>query len=781
MRNSFGFHASDLCCLSRAFALTLLVLPITGCGGGGDHSTPPPVIGVSITTRPVSVASGGTYTFVATVTNSSNKTVTWSLTCAQGVTACGKIGASTGLFEAPAVTAEIGATVKAVSSADTSKVDSWTFKVVPPPASVQIDTYPSFINAGLNFRFSATVTGLADSSVTWALACSPGVSNCGAIASDGTYTTPASVSQQSPFTVTATSVADATKSDSATVALLPPIVVAVSPGSVELVGGFSYPFSVVVQNDLANVGVTWTVNGVAGGNADVGTIAAVADPRVPSNLTGLYTAPAVTPAHQITITATSLVDTKKSSSATVSLISNPHPDFTGNFAFLVSGPGSGGTEAAGGILNLDGSGHLTGKLDVHVSGFSDQVVSGLNVTGSYGFDGADLGWATLTYSVANQSASMSFRIIFVSDTVAQVMEFDSAGGTMGTLEKQSGDFASALTGRNVVALSGAAAILGEFNGASGALTGVYDPIDTNFNHQSSGLTGSYTITVNSGTATLGVQSALSVAAAPTFFLYPVSSGRALLMSRTAPLEFGWIDKQSNDTFSTASLAGEWVFSNAASPTPASATLGRFTSNGLGTSAPGCIDSEGSSSFLPPACYPMFDLNSYTIDATGRGFAPQAQWGMPRPAYLYFIDANHGRFGSQGGLGEIYRVDGAPFSNSTLSGTFTIAFTGIENYFMTNATSSDEIGTIVFDGNGNATMTTAWNDSKDFQQVQGYRRVGTYAFDNGIYATGGRGVMVLGSDMQVVFYAVSPDKLFVIQFSDYDTAFGIAQRSVAPTE
>lgn len=651
----------------------------------------------------------------------------------------------------------------------------------PPQVAVSITNPPSSINAGLSHQFKAKVTGSTNTNVTWSLACNTGVTSCGSIASDGTYTTPASVGQQSPITVTATSVADATKSASASLALLPPIAISVTPGIVQVVGGFAYPFSATVQNDLDLVGVTWAVNGIAGGNASVGTITAVVNSQMPSQLTGLYTAPSTPPVNPITVTATSLVDTSKSSSASVALIANPHPDFTGTFAFLLSGPGGGGTEAAGGMLTLDGSGHMTGKLDVHIGGFSDQVASGLDVTGTYGFDGVDEGWASLTYSVAGQSASMAFRIIFVSDTVAQVMEFDNGGGVIGTFEKQAGDFASTLTGKNVLALSGSSAILGEFTGASGALNGNYDLIDSSFNHQSHALAGSYALAGNVGTATLGVQGALNQATAPSFFLYPVSSTRALLMSKAAPLLVGWVDRQSSDTFSAATLKGEWVFYNATVPTSSLATVGRFTSDGLGTSAPGCIDTAGGSSFLPPACYPMFDLNAYSIDATGRGFAAQAQWGMPQPTYFYFIDANHGRFGSQAELGEFYRVDGTPLDNATLKGTFTVALTGTQNYFLTNASGSDEIGTVVFDGNGNATMTTAWNDTKDFQQLQGYQRNGTYAFDNGIYATGERGTLLLGSDMQLVYYAVSPDKLFLIQFSDYDVAFGVAQRSITPQQ
>jgi uncharacterized protein (DUF1800 family) len=82
--------------------------------------------------------------------------------------------------------------------------------------------------------------------------------------------------------------------------------------------------------------VTWSVNGVAGGNATVGTI----------NPKGLYTAPATVPtAASITVTATSVANSALSGEAAVTLenpvpviqSAQPNPLTVGNFTLTVAG------------------------------------------------------------------------------------------------------------------------------------------------------------------------------------------------------------------------------------------------------------------------------------------------------------------------------------------------------------------------------------------------------------------------------------------------------------
>jgi hypothetical protein len=85
-----------------------------------------------------------------------------------------------------------------------------------------------------------------------------------------------------------------------------PTLVTVSPLSVSIAQGAQQQFAATVTFN-ANPNVTWTVDGIAGGNVTVGTI----------DSTGLYTSPNATGTH--TITATSVGDPTASGDATVSV------------------------------------------------------------------------------------------------------------------------------------------------------------------------------------------------------------------------------------------------------------------------------------------------------------------------------------------------------------------------------------------------------------------------------------------------------------------------------
>ncbi len=86
--------------------------------------------------------------------------------------------------------------------------------------------------------------------------------------------------------------------------------VSVSPASAVLQAAGTQQFTASVSGS-SNTAVTWRVNGIAGGNASVGTISA----------SGMYTAPATIAANTaISLTATSTADTTKSAAASVTLM-----------------------------------------------------------------------------------------------------------------------------------------------------------------------------------------------------------------------------------------------------------------------------------------------------------------------------------------------------------------------------------------------------------------------------------------------------------------------------
>lgn len=102
-------------CVATVWAALLLV----GCGGG---STPPPVIGISVSPSTVTLAPGSSQVFKATVINTTNTTVTWQVNNVDGGN--NKVGtiSTFGVYVAPATEpTPPTVNVKAISQADPTK------------------------------------------------------------------------------------------------------------------------------------------------------------------------------------------------------------------------------------------------------------------------------------------------------------------------------------------------------------------------------------------------------------------------------------------------------------------------------------------------------------------------------------------------------------------------------------------------------------------------------------------------------------------------------------
>ena len=119
------------------------------------------------------------------------------------------------------------------------------------------------------------------------------------------------------FNVTATSVADTTKSASVSVTILPGVAVSITTpsGAQSLAVNATLGITASVTG-TSNTGVTWTVNGVTNGNAMYGTITG-------TGLSVTYTAPAVPSPATFNVTATSVADATKSASVSVTITPAP--------------------------------------------------------------------------------------------------------------------------------------------------------------------------------------------------------------------------------------------------------------------------------------------------------------------------------------------------------------------------------------------------------------------------------------------------------------------------
>ena len=185
-------------------------------------------------------------------------------------------------------------------------------------SSVSVSVSPS--SAGLQVRsthqFSATVSGDSNTGVTWYVSgVQNGNSTYGTITKAGLYTAPESIPPGGSVSVTAKSLADPSKSASATVTISAgggAVKVTISPTTATVQGNTSEQFTATVSG-TSNTGVVWSVHGVQGGNSTYGTISA----------SGMYAAPACPSASSVTVTAQSYYDPAASADATVSLTAAP--------------------------------------------------------------------------------------------------------------------------------------------------------------------------------------------------------------------------------------------------------------------------------------------------------------------------------------------------------------------------------------------------------------------------------------------------------------------------
>jgi len=167
----------------------------SGGSGSGNNGNPPPAITVSVSPNAANVRIGATQSFAASVSGSSNTTVTWEVNgVAGGSVATGAISSS-GVYTAPsALPNPNGVTIEAVSAANasangTSSITLWN------PTPVLSSIAPTSVSAG---SFSLSITGnsfvkgaqvlLNGSALTTTFVSSMQLTATGAESSAGTFT-----------------------------------------------------------------------------------------------------------------------------------------------------------------------------------------------------------------------------------------------------------------------------------------------------------------------------------------------------------------------------------------------------------------------------------------------------------------------------------------------------------------------------------------------------------------------------------------------------------------
>jgi iron uptake system EfeUOB component EfeO/EfeM len=241
------------------------------------------IVGITLSPTTTTVNAVSSAQLQASVTNTSNTAVNWSASS-------GTIS-STGLYTAPAVTSNTTAVLTATSAADSTKSAIANISIVAP-VSLTLSPTSTSVNAGSTAQFQAAVSNSTNTAVNW-------TASTGTVSSSGLYTAP-KVTTNTTAVLTATSAADSTKFASATISIVAPVAISLSPGDTTVNSASTAQFQAAVAN-TSNTSVTWT--------ASTGTV----------STTGLYTAPTVTSSTTAILTATSTADSTKSASVNITI------------------------------------------------------------------------------------------------------------------------------------------------------------------------------------------------------------------------------------------------------------------------------------------------------------------------------------------------------------------------------------------------------------------------------------------------------------------------------
>lgn len=288
---------------THSFWLRLILFCLAVWPVAAQASPPAVTVGVSPNTATLTV--GGIQQFTAQVSGATNTRVTWAVNgITGGNSTVGTITADGGRYTAPSVPPS-GATVTitATSVADTTARNTATATIVYRTPSIASVT-PTPVAVG---PFTLTVNGanyINGAQVRWNGAALPTT-----YVSATRLTATGNATQAGTAQVTVANPGPSSVSPAFSVPVIVVFTVSVTPASVAVNVGATKQLQ-VSNTHPSNQAVTWLVNGVAGGNANVGTISG----------NGLYTAPATLPAGGgVTVTARSNADNTTSGAAQVTV------------------------------------------------------------------------------------------------------------------------------------------------------------------------------------------------------------------------------------------------------------------------------------------------------------------------------------------------------------------------------------------------------------------------------------------------------------------------------
>lgn len=358
----------------------------------GVNITVSSTTGVSITISPTTatLSVGSTQQFSDTVSGTTNNSVSWSVDgVAGGNTTTGTIS-STGFYTAPSTTGTH--TVKVTSAADTTKSASANVSIQTAGSctntvfgSVRICGPANGVSVASPVQFVSQANSNNPISANWVYVDDVVVYKNANTPSVNTSLTMASGSHNVRVQTWDSTGALFKAGVNITVGTGSGISVSINPTSASISTGATQQFTDTVSGS-SNTNVSWSVDGVNGGNTIAGTISTA----------GLYTAPNAAGSH--TVTVTSAADTSKSASAAVAVTSSSGVTITIN-------PTS-ATLTTGGTQQFSDT--VSGSSNTNVTWAVDGVSGGNATTGTVSTSGL--------YTSPNSAGSHTVTVTSAADT-----------------------------------------------------------------------------------------------------------------------------------------------------------------------------------------------------------------------------------------------------------------------------------------------------------------------------------------------------------------------------
>jgi hypothetical protein len=303
-----------------------------GCAASGTGSVmppppPPPSVTITVTPTTGSVLLGNSQTLAATVTNTTDTNVTWSVNNIPGGSPSTGTITAAGVYTAPAdLPSPVVAQITATSQADATKsataqltiTSDIGISVAPPNASVELGAIQAF-------HAAITSAGHADTSVRWNLSGAACPVACGSVDLSGNYTAPGILPSTAAATITAQSVADPSKLATAPINITSNFTLQVTaPQSVPAGGTATIVATMTpVPGSNPSAVLSWSLSGPGCSSTACGTLTVVTTQGSGGSVTAdtaTYTAPSTAPnPASVTVTVTPQADPTKKAQATMAI------------------------------------------------------------------------------------------------------------------------------------------------------------------------------------------------------------------------------------------------------------------------------------------------------------------------------------------------------------------------------------------------------------------------------------------------------------------------------